>query len=220
MEITAQLVNDLRQRTGAGIMDCKRALQETGGDIEKAIIYLREKGMASAGRKAGRIAAEGLVEAYIHQGGRIGVLLEVNCETDFVARSEDFRRFCHEMAMQVAAANPRWVRREEVPAEVLEQEKQIYRKQAEESGKPEKMWDKIAEGRLEKFYAETCLMEQPYIREQKVTVEQVRKELVAKTGENIQIRRFVRFELGEGLEKRKNDLAAEVAEQLKQAQGK
>jgi len=220
MEITAQLVNDLRQRTGAGIMDCKRALQETGGDIEKAIIYLREKGMASAGRKAGRIAAEGLVEAYIHQGGRIGVLLEVNCETDFVARSEDFRRFCHEMAMQVAAANPRWVRREEVPAEMLEQEKQIYRKQAEESGKPEKMWDKIAEGRLEKFYAETCLMEQPYIREQKVTVEQVRKELVAKTGENIQIRRFVRFELGEGLEKRKNDLAAEVAEQLKQAQGK
>jgi elongation factor Ts len=220
MEITAQLVNDLRQRTGAGIMDCKRALQETGGDIEKAIIYLREKGMAAAVRKAGRIAAEGLIEAYIHHGGRLGVLLEVNCETDFVARSEDFKHFCHEMAMQVAAANPRWLRREEVPAEVLEQEKQIYRKQAEESGKPEKMWDKIAQGRLEKFYAETCLMEQPYIREQKITVEQLRKELVAKTGENIQIRRFVRFELGEGLEKRKNDLAAEVAEQLKQAQGK
>lgn len=217
MEISAQMVNELRQRTGAGIMDCKRALQETSGDMEKAVLYLREKGIASASRRAGRIATEGLVEAYIHQGGRIGVLIEVNCETDFVARSEDFKHFCREMTLQVAAANPRYLKREEVPAEVLEQEKQIYRKQAAEAGKPEKMWDKIAEGRLEKFFAEVCLMEQPYVRDPKLSVEKVRQALVAKTGENVVIRRFVRFELGEGLEKKKSDFAAEVAAQLTQS---
>ncbi|RLB59553.1 MAG: translation elongation factor Ts [Deltaproteobacteria bacterium] len=218
MQINAKMVNELRQRTGAGIMDCKRALQETSGDLEKAVTYLREKGMASASKRAGRVAAEGQVEAYIHMGGRIGVLVEVNCETDFVARGEDFKNFCREVAMQVAAANPQYLSRDDVPAEVVEAEKQIYRKQAQESGKPEKIWDQIAEGRLKKFFSEVCLLDQPYIREQKMTVDKLRQELVAKTGENVVVRRFARFELGEGIEKKKSDLAAEVAAQLGQAQ--
>ena len=218
MQINAKMVNELRQRTGAGIMDCKRALQETSGDLEKAVTYLREKGMASASKRAGRVAAEGQVEAYIHMGGRIGVLVEVNCETDFVARGEDFKNFCRGVAMQVAAANPQYLSRDDVPAEVVEAEKQIYRKQAQESGKPEKIWDQIAEGRLKKFFSEVCLLDQPYIREQKMTVDKLRQELVAKTGENVVVRRFARFELGEGIEKKKSDLAAEVAAQLGQAQ--
>jgi len=218
MQINAKMVNELRQRTGAGIMDCKRALQETSGDLEKAVTYLREKGMASASKRGGRVAAEGQVEAYIHMGGRIGVLVEVNCETDFVARGEDFKNFCREVAMQVAAANPQYLSRDDVPAEVVEAEKQIYRKQAQESGKPEKIWDQIAEGRLKKFFSEVCLLDQPYIREQKMTVDKLRQELVAKTGENVVVRRFARFELGEGIEKKKSDLAAEVAAQLGQAQ--
>ncbi len=220
MGIDAKLVNELRQRTGAGIMDCKRALEQTEGDLDKAIAFLREKGMASASKKAGRVAAEGLVEAYIHMGGRIGVLVEVNCETDFVARSEDFKNFCREVAMQIAAANPKYLSKEDVPADELEQERQIYRKQALESGKPEKIVDKIAEGKLNKYFQEVCLLEQPYIREQKMTVEQLRKEIVAKTGENVVIRRFARFELGEGIKKKKQDLAAEVAAQLKEHQKK
>lgn len=217
MEIGAKTVVELRQRTGAGVMDCKRALQETGGDIDKAIKHLREKGMASASKKEGRIAAEGMVDAYIHMGGRIGVLLEVNCESDFVARGDDFKNFCREIAMQIAAANPRYLTKDDVPAELIEEEKRIYRKQAEESGKPEKMWDKIAEGRLKKYYSENCLMEQAYIREQKMSVEKLRQELVAKIGENVVIRRYARYELGEGIEKKKTDLAAEVAEQMAQA---
>lgn len=217
MQISAKMVNELRQRTGAGIMDCKRALQETSGDLDKAVTYLREKGMASASKRSGRVAAEGQVEAYIHMGGRIGVLVEVNCETDFVARGEDFKNFCREVAMQVAAANPQYLSSDDVPAEVVEAEKQIYRKQAQESGKPEKILDKIAEGRLKKFYSEVCLLQQPYIREQKKTVDELRQELVAKTGENVVVRRFARFELGEGIEKKKSDLAAEVAEQLSQS---
>ncbi|RME23644.1 MAG: translation elongation factor Ts, partial [Deltaproteobacteria bacterium] len=156
MGIDAKLVNELRQRTGAGIMDCKRALEQTEGDLDKAIAFLREKGMASASKKAGRVAAEGLVEAYIHMGGRIGVLVEVNCETDFVARSEDFKNFCREVAMQIAAANPKYLSKEDVPADELEQERQIYRKQALESGKPEKIVDKIAEGKLNKYFQEVC----------------------------------------------------------------
>jgi elongation factor Ts len=217
MEINAKMVNELRQRTGAGIMDCKRALTETSGDVDKAITWLREKGMASAGKKAGRVAAEGMVESYIHMGGKIGVLVEINSETDFVARGDDFKNFCREICMQIAAANPRYLKPEDVPESEINEERQIYRRQAEESGKPEKMWDKIAEGRMKKFFGEVCLMEQPYVREQKKTVEALRKELVAKTGENVVIRRFARFELGEGIEKKKTDLAAEVAEAIKQA---
>jgi elongation factor Ts len=211
MEINAKMVNELRQQTGAGIMDCKRALTETDGDVKKAVTYLREKGIASAGKKAGRIAAEGTVEAYIHMGGKIGVLIEVNCETDFVGRGDAFKNFCREIAMQVAATNPAYLNKEDVPEDVLEEERQIYRKQAAESGKPEKILDKIAEGRVKKFYSEVCLMEQPYIREQKMTVEKLRQDLVAQTGENVVVRRFVRYELGEGIEKKKTDLAAEVA---------
>jgi elongation factor Ts len=217
MEITAALVNELRQKTGAGMMDCKRALQETKGDMEKAITYLREKGIAQAGKKASRVAAEGKVESYLHMGGKIGVLVEINCETDFVARGEAFQAFCKEIAMQVAAANPQYVTREEVPAQVIEAEKAIYRKQVIESGKPEKVADKIVEGRLNKWYAEFCLLDQPWIREQDKTIDQLRKDLVAKTGENITIRRFARFQLGEGIEKKKSDLAAEVAAQLQSA---
>jgi elongation factor Ts len=214
MEINAKLVNELRQKTGAGIMDCKRALQETEGVIDKAILFLREKGVADAGKKAARTAAEGKVESYLHMGGKIGALVEINCETDFVARGEDFQNFCREIAMQVAAASPQYLTSEEIPEEVLEQERQIYRKQALDDGKPEKILDKIVEGRLKKFYGEVCLMDQPYIREQKMTVEKLRKDLIAKTGENVVIRRFARYQLGEGIEKKKDDLAAEVAKQL------
>ncbi|MBW1870713.1 MAG: translation elongation factor Ts [Deltaproteobacteria bacterium] len=217
MEINAKMVNELRQQTGAGIMDCKRALQETEGDLKKAITYLREKGVASAGKKASRIAAEGTIEAYIHMGGKIGVLVEINCETDFVGRGDAFKNFCREIAMQVAATNPTYLKKEDVPSEILEEERQIYRKQAAESGKPDNILDKIAEGRVKKFFSEVCLMEQPYIREQKMTVEKLREDLVAKTGENVVVRRFVRYELCEGIEKKKTDLAAEVAAQLEEA---
>ncbi len=216
MEINAKLVNELRQKTGTGIMDCKRALQEAQGDIDKAVVILREKGMADAKKKSARIAAEGKVETYLHMGGRIGVLVEVNCETDFVARGEDFQNFCREIAMQVAAANPQYLVAEDIPENILEEERKIYRKQALESGKPESVLEQIVEGRMKKFFAEVCLMEQPYIREQKMSVEKLREELVGKTGENIRIRRFTRYELGEGIEKKKNDLAAEVAAALGQ----
>lgn len=217
MEIKAKQVNELRQKTGAGIMDCKRALQETEGDLQKAVNYLREKGIAEAGKRSAKVAAEGKVESYLHMGGKIGVLVEVNCETDFVARGEDFQNFCREMAMQVAAANPQYLKKEDVPEKVLDQEREIYRKQALESGKPEKVLDKIVEGRLRKYFAEVCLMEQPYIREQKMSVDKLLKDLIAKTGENIVIRRFARFQLGEGIEKPQEDLAAEVAKTLEQA---
>ncbi len=217
MQVSAKMVNELRQQTGAGIMDCKRALQETEGDVPKAVTFLREKGMASAGKKAGRIAAEGTVESYIHMGGKIGVLLEVNCETDFVARGDDFKGFCREIAMQIAATNPTYLHQEDVPEKTLSEERQIYRRQAEESGKPENFWDKIAEGRIKKYFAEVCLMDQPYVREQKMSVEKLRQELVSKIGENVNVRRFARFELGEGIEKKKDDLAAEVAAALKQS---
>ena len=197
MEITAQTIKDLRERTGAGVMDCKRALAETGGDFEKAIEWLRQKGMATAVRKAGRVASEGIVEAYIHHGGRIGVLVEVNCETDFVARTEEFRTFAREIAMQVAAARPLYLRREDVPGEVLEGEKEIYRAQARNEGKPEPVLERIVQGRLEKFYKEVCLLEQPYIRDPEKSIKDILAELIAKVGENIEIRRFARFEVGE-----------------------
>ncbi len=210
MEITASLVKELREITGAGMMDCKKALAETNGDIEKAIDLLREKGLAAAAKKAGRIAAEGLVASYIHGGGRIGVLVEVNCETDFVAKTEDFQNLVKDIAMQIAAANPTYLRREEVPEDVLEREKEVLRQQAQNEGKPANIVEKMLEGRLEKFYKENCLLEQAYIKDGDKTITQIINENIAKIGENINIRRFVRYQLGEGLEKRNDDFVAEV----------
>ena len=204
--ISAQDVKDLRERTGAGMMDCKKALTEADGDMEKAIDLLREKGLAAAAKKAGRIAAEGIVEAYIHGGGRIGV-----CETDFVAKTDEFKSFCRDIAMQVAAASPEYVRREEVPEHVLERERNIARQQAINDGKPEKILDKIVDGRIEKFYKEVCLMEQVYIKDNDLTVDKYLTSKIAKIGENISIRRFARFVVGEGIEKKESNLAEEVA---------
>lgn len=202
MEISIELVKDLRQRTGAGIVDCKAALQESKGNMEGAIEYLRKKGLATAAKKAGRIATDGLISSYIHAGGKIGVLVEINCETDFVAKTEDFQNFVRNMAMHIAAANPQYIRREDVPLEVLEKEREIYRTQALDSGKPAKVIDKIVEGKLERFYSETCLLEQTYIRDSDLTVKEVLDGMIGKLGENITIRRFARFQLGEGLSSR------------------
>lgn len=196
MAISAKQVAELRARTGAGMMDCKRALEESGGDLDRAVELLREWGMAAAAKKAGRETAEGLVHAYIHGQGRIGVLIEVNCETDFVAATGDFRQLVNELAMQVAATNPQYIRREDVPAEVVEREREILRKQAESEGKPAHIVDKIVEGRLDKFFAQVCLEEQPYIRDDSITVGELIKQAIAKLGENIRVRRFARFELG------------------------
>ena len=190
-------VKELRERTGAGIVDCQRALTESGGDVEKAIVFLREKGLATAAKKAGRVAAQGAVSAYVHGGGKIGVLVEANCETDFVARTEEFQRLVKDLAMQVAAANPRYVRRDEVSEAERERERAIYRAQTAQSGKPAAVIERIVEGKLEKFYSETCLLEQPFIREPGKTVDQIVKEVVARTGENIVVRRFARFQVGE-----------------------
>jgi elongation factor Ts len=202
MEISVELVKDLRQRTGAGVIDCKTALQEAKGDVEAAIDYLRRKGLATAAKKAGRIASDGLVASYIHAGGKMGVLVEINCETDFVAKTEDFQAFVKNIAMHIAAANPQYIRREEVPPEVLEKEKEIYRTQALESGKPAKVIDKIVEGKCERFFSEVCLLEQTYIKDSDLTVKEVLDAMIAKVGENITIRRFARFQLGEGLQTR------------------
>jgi len=212
MSVPANLVKELRERTGAGMMDCKKALAENDGDINKAADYLREKGLAAAAKKAGRIAAEGLVEAYIHGGGRIGVLVEINCETDFVAKTDDFRSLVKDIAMQIAASKPDYIRREEVPTEALEHEKTILRAQALNEGKPANIVDKMVEGRVEKFYKEICLEEQPFIKNPDITVKQLLTEKISKIGEHISIRRFSRYELGEGIEKKQSDLAAEVAE--------
>jgi len=199
MDISAELIKDLRQRTGAGVMDCKTALKESSGDMEKAIDFLRRKGLATAAKKAGRIATDGLIASYIHAGGKMGVLVEVNCETDFVARTEDFQTFVKNMAMHVAAANPQYIRREEVPPHVLEKERDIYRSQARELGKPEKVIEKIVDGKVERFFSEVCLLEQTYIKDTDVTVKEVLDSMIVKIGENISIRRFARFQLGEGL---------------------
>ena len=196
-QITPQMVKELRERTQAGMMDCKRALEATGGDMEKAVAYLREKGLAAAAKKAGRVAADGLVEAYIHPGGRVGVLIEVNCETDFVAKTEEFRQLARDLAMQVAGARPQYVSREDVPAAVLEEKRRIYRAAALNEGKPERVVDKIVEGRLEKFFKEVCLLEQPFIKDPDRTVQQLIQEKIAALGENITVRRFARFERGE-----------------------
>jgi elongation factor Ts len=210
-EVTAAMVKELREKTSAGMMDCKKALTEVGGDMAKAEEWLRKKGLSKAAGKTGRVTAEGAVSSYIHMGGKLGVLLEVNCETDFVARTQDFQDLVKDIAMHIAALNPRYVRREEVPADVIEKEKEIYQAQLKESGKPEKAWDKIMEGKLEKFYSEICLLDQAYAKDQTRTVKQIVDEAIAKTGENIQVRRFARFQLGEGIEKKKEDLATEIA---------
>lgn len=209
-EITAALVKELRERTGAGMMDCKKALAATEGDMDKAIDFLREKGLAAAAKKAGRIAAEGLVESYIHGGGRIGVLVEVNCETDFVAKTDAFKSLVKDIAMHIAAANPSYLRREEVPAAELEHEKMVLSEQARNEGKPEKIIEKMVTGRIEKYYKEVCLLEQPFIKDPDKTISDLITESIAKIGENIAIRRFTRYQLGEGIEKKQEDFAAEV----------
>ena len=194
---TLAQVKELRERTGAGVVDCQKALAETSGDVEKAIVFLREKGLAAAAKRAGRTAAQGLVNAYIHGGGKIGVLVEVNCETDFVARTDEFQRLVKDIAMQIAATNPRYVRREEVAEAERERERGIYRAQTGQSGKPAAVIERIVEGKLEKFYSEACLLEQPFIRDPNKTVDQLVKDAVARTGENIVVRRFARFQIGE-----------------------
>lgn len=215
MAISASAVKELREKTGAGMLDCKKALEEANGDIEKASEILREKGLAAAAKKSGRIATEGLVESYIHGAGRIGVLVEVNCETDFVAKTDQFREFVKDIAMQIAAANPLYVRREEVPAEALEKEREILKAQALNEGKPAHIVDKMVEGRIGKYYEENCLMEQSFIKDPDKTIQTLLNEKIATIGENISIRRFVRFELGEGLEKKQENFAEEVMSQVK-----
>jgi elongation factor Ts len=194
---TLAQVKELRERTGAGVVDCQKALTESSGDVEKAIVFLREKGLAAAAKRAGRTAAQGLVNAYIHGGGKIGVLVEVNCETDFVARTDEFQRLVKDIAMQIAATNPRYVRREEVEEAERERERGIYRAQTVQSGKPAAVVERIVEGKLEKFYSEACLLEQPFIRDPSKTIDQLVKDAVARTGENIVVRRFARFQIGE-----------------------
>ncbi|MBR2070176.1 MAG: translation elongation factor Ts [Clostridia bacterium] len=213
---TAKDVMDLRAKTGVGMMDCKKALTETNGDVEKAIVLLREKGMATAAKRAGKIASEGVVGSYIHLGGRIGVLIEVNCESDFVARNEDFTRLVKDLAMHIAASKPEYVSREEVDQAKLKQEADIIRAQAmnDPKPKPAAVIEKMVEGRVNKYLEEICLLEQKYVRDPSKTVADVLNEATASIGEKIVVRRFVRYEMGEGLEKKKNDIAAEVAEQI------
>ena len=216
--VTPAAIKALRDKTGAGMMECKKALTEAEGNEEKAIENLRKHGLASATKKEGRVAAEGLVNAYIHAGGKIGVLLEVNCQTDFVARTEEFRAFVHDLAMHITAAEPRYTNKEDVPAEVLEKEREIALEQArldpKNAGKPQQVLDKIVEGRISKFYQETCLMEQAFVKDQNITVSDLVKQMISKTGENIKVRRFTRYKMGEGLEKPPSDLGGEVQELL------
>jgi elongation factor Ts len=200
MEISAELVKKLREKTGVGLMDCKEALKQAAGDMEKAIEYLREKGLAKLQKRMGKVASEGVIASYIHTGGKVGTMVEVNCETDFVANTKEFQEFAKDIAMQVTASNPLYVKREDVPEDAKEKEKNIYRKQAIESGKPEKIIDKIAEGKMEKFYQEVCLIEQPFIKNQDITVKELLEELIVKMGEKILVNRFVRFQLGETIE--------------------
>ena len=212
-KISASLIKDLREKTGAGMLDCRNALQETDGDLEKAVDLLREKGLSKAAKKSSRIAAEGLVESYVH-GGRIGVLVEVNSETDFVAKTDEFKDFVKDIAMQIAASSPKYVSRDEVPEEIVNHEKEVLTQQAMNEGKPQNIAEKMVEGRIEKFYKEIVLLEQPFIKDPDKTIETLLKEKIAKIGENIKIRRFVRFEVGEGLEKREENFADEVAKEM------
>ncbi|WP_379126592.1 translation elongation factor Ts [Paenibacillus sp. sgz500958] len=216
MAVDAKAVKELRERTGAGMLDCKKALEEANNDITRAAELLREKGLSAAANKAGRVATEGTVESYIHAGGRIGVLVEINCETDFVGKTDSFKEFARDIAMQIAAANPRYVRREEVPAEEVEKEKEILKAQALNEGKPEKIIEKMVEGRISKFYEEYCLLEQTFVKDQDKTVSQLLNEKISTIGENISIRRFARFELGEGLEKKVDNFVEEVMAQVNQ----
>ena len=212
---TAKDVMALREKTGVGMMDCKNALTATDGNMDKAIEYLREKGMAAAAKKSSRIAAEGTVQSYIHMGGKVGVLLEVNCESDFVAKSEQFQTLVHDIALHIAAAKPEVVRVEDVDPAKLEKEKEILRAQALNEGKPEKIIDKMVEGRIKKYYQDVVLMEQAFVKNPDQTITQLVNEATLKIGEKITVRRFVRYEMGEGLEKRNEDFAAEVAAQMK-----
>lgn len=212
--ITAEQVRELRELTGAGMMECKKVLEETNGDKEKATELLRERGVVKAAKKAGRVAAEGLVESYIHGDGRIGVLVEVNIETDFAAKNPEFREFVKDVAMQIAAAKPEYVKREEVPADVIEKEKEIIKAQAINEGKPEAVAEKMVEGRINKYYGEVCLLEQDFIKDPEKTVQQVLTEKISSIGENITIRRFVRFERGEGIAKKEENFAEEVMKQI------
>jgi len=197
LDVNASLVKELRDKTGVGIMDCKKALQECGGDIPKAVDYLRKKGIATAKKRGGRVTSDGQVQSYIHGAGKIGVLVEVNCETDFSAKTEDFAEFVKNVAMQIAATNPVSIDRDNVPEGLLEKEREIYAVQAKESGKPEKVIEKIVDGKMKKFYSEACLLEQPYVKNPDITVQDLLNEVMAKTGENVVIRRFARFQLGE-----------------------
>lgn len=214
MSFTAQDVAKLRAQTGVGMMECKKALTDANGDFEKAVVLLRERGLKAVDKKQSRIASEGLVSSYIHMGGKIGVLVEVNCETDFVAKSEDFQNLVKDIAMQIAAANPKYVREEEVDPAELEKEKEILRVQALNEGKPEKIIEKMVEGRVKKYYEDVCLLDQPFVKDQSKTIKDILTEATLKIGEKISVRRFVRYELGEGLEKRVDNLAEEVAKQM------
>lgn len=196
MAITAEMVKELRELTGAGILDCKKALEAAGGDREKAAVILREKGLAVAAKKADRVTADGRVEAYVHPGNKLAALVEVNCETDFVARTEQFIAFCHDLAMQVAASNPSWVSRECIPPDVLEAQKAEFRKELAAENKPQEAWERIIEGKLAKFYQQACLLEQPFIKDESKTIQQLLTETIAKVGENIVIKRFARFQIG------------------------
>jgi len=220
MNISASQVKELRDATGAGMMDCKRALGEANGDFDAAVKWLREKGMAKAAKRADKVASEGTVASYIHMGGKIGVMVEINCETDFVARGDDFRTLVNDICLQICAANPRWVAVDEVPKSEYDAEMELYVKQAMQTGKPENICRKIAEGKMSKWHGEVCLLEQPFVKDDKKTIKDLIAELTGKCGEKINVRRFVRFELGEGLEKRQNDLAAEVAAEMEKFDSK
>ncbi|HHU01916.1 MAG TPA: translation elongation factor Ts [Christensenellaceae bacterium] len=217
MQVTTAMVKELRERTQAGMMDCKNALVESGGDIDKAVELLREKGLAASNKKSGRIAAEGRVDSYIHMGGKIGVLVEVNCETDFVAKTDTFQTLCHDISLQIAASNPLFVSKEDVPEENIEKEREILRVQALNEGKPEKIVERMVEGRIEKYYKEVCLLEQPFVKNPDITVNDLVNEATLASGEKISVRRFTRYECGEGLERKVSDLQAEIDEMTKKA---
>lgn len=218
MAFTAKDVQDLRMRTGVGMMDCKKALVETDGDMDKAVEYLRERGMATAAKKAGRIASEGIVDTYIHMGGKIGVMVEVNCETDFVARGDAFRAFVHDVALQIAASKPLYVAKEDVPAKELEHEKEILRAQAINEGKPAAIIERMVEGRIQKYYKDFCLLEQDFVKDTEKTITALLNETISTIGEKISIRRFTRYEMGEGLEKKVDNFAEEINEQVAKMQ--
>jgi elongation factor Ts len=215
MVVSAEQVKKLRESSGAGMMECKTALEEAGGDLDRAVVILRKKGMAAAVKKADRLASEGIVYSYLHPGGRVGVLVELNCETDFVAKTSEFSDLAKDLAMHIAAMDPKYVRRDEIPEEVLNQEKEIYREKAQATGKPANVIEKIVDGQLNKFYSEVCVYDQPFVKDDNLTVGQLITEKVAQMKEHISLRRFSRFKVGEGLQKRGGDFASEVAAQLK-----